>query len=78
MGMQQEPTALRDFDPAYVGSGSIASQMIGTAQRPMSALPRKQTSRSPIDIVRSGRLRRHALFPFARGTTCAAMRSIAT
>jgi hypothetical protein len=37
--LPQETAALRDFDPAYVRFGSIASAMIGTMQRLTSALP---------------------------------------
>ena len=39
----KEAAALRDFDPADVRFGSIASEIIGTMRRPMSASSRKQT-----------------------------------
>ena len=43
MTPQQEAAALRNFAPAYVRFGSIASEIIGTMRRPMSASSRKQT-----------------------------------
>jgi len=39
--MHQETAALRDFSPLDVRLGSEAAEMIGTVQRPMSALPLK-------------------------------------
>jgi hypothetical protein len=42
--VRQETAALRDLDPAHVRNGSIASDIIVRIQRPMSALPQKQTN----------------------------------
>jgi len=43
MTPQQEAAALWNFAPAYDRLGSIASEIIGTMRRPMSASSRKQT-----------------------------------
>jgi hypothetical protein len=40
---RQEAAALRDFNPAYVGLGSIASKMIRVSEQRMSGMPRKRT-----------------------------------
>jgi hypothetical protein len=48
------PTAaVRDFDPAYVRFGSITSDMIERAQRPMAALPQKRTNGQTSRYVRN-------------------------
>jgi hypothetical protein len=45
MTPQQEAAALWDFAPAYDRFGSIASEIIGTMRRPMSASSRKPTNK---------------------------------
>src|SRR6516164_8742833 len=50
------PTALRDFDRFYVRFGSEAAEIIGTVQRPMSALPLKADITILRRFVRLGRV----------------------
>jgi hypothetical protein len=54
----QETAALRDSNPTYVGSGSIAPETIGASQRSMSEPPRKRAPAllgSCYSLSRSGR-----------------------
>ena len=50
-GGRRRPTAVRDFQPAYVGFGSFASDRT-LRPRGMSALPRKQTNCGEFRYVR--------------------------
>jgi hypothetical protein len=42
--------ALRDFDPAYVSSGSSATERVEAAPRRMSASPRKLTQQTTVEL----------------------------